>query len=542
MTGSAITAGGSAGGVDGQQWWKSAVIYQIYPRSFQDSNGDGIGDIRGIVARLEYLAWLGVDAIWISPFYPSPMADFGYDVSDYIGVDCIFGTLSDFDELLARAHALRLRVLLDFVPNHTSEQHPWFLDARRSRDDPKRDMYIWRDPAPDGRPPNNWLSDFGGCAWEWDERTGQYYYHAFLKQQPDLNWRNPEVRAAMYDVLRFWLNRGVDGFRVDVLWHLIKDELFRDNPANPDWVPGMPPHKKVLQLYSADRPEVHQVVSEMRRVLAEYGEDRLLIGEIYLPLARLVTYYGRDLSGAHFPFNFHLIQAAWKARSLEREIQEYEAALPEGGWPNWVLSNHDKPRIASRVGAMQARVAAMLLLTLRGTPTIYYGDEIGMQNVHIPPERVRDPFERNVPGQGFGRDPQRTPMQWNSGRNAGFTPGSPWLPLAPDAGKVNVDAEAGDPRSMLSLYLSLLSLRRETAALAVGRYVAVRASGDVLAYAREAASERFVVALNLGPEPARLALPWQCRIVLSTHNDRDGERVRAPLHLRGDEGVLALVE
>lgn len=520
-------------------WWQRGVIYHIYPRSFQDSNGDGVGDLRGIRERLDYLTWFGVDAIWISPFYPSPMADFGYDVSSYTDVDRLFGSLADFDELLEAAHARGLRVVLDFVPNHTSDKHPWFQAARRSRDDPKRNMYLWRDPAPDGGPPNNWLSDFGGSAWEWDERTGQYYYHAFLRQQPDLNWRNPKVREEMYDVLRFWLGRGVDGFRVDVLWHLIKDERFRDNPPHPDWKPGMPPHKKLLQLYSADRPEVHEVVSEMRHVLAEYGEDRVLIGEIYLPLARLIAYYGRDLGGAHVPFNFHLIQAAWHARSLEREIADYEAALPEGGWPNWVLSNHDKPRIASRVGRRQARVAAMLLLTLRGTPTIYYGDEIGMRDVYIPPARVKDPFELNVPGQGFGRDPQRTPMQWDGGRNAGFTTGAPWLPLAPDAQRVNVEAGAIDRRSMLSLYRALLSLRRESAALSVGRYIPVAASGDVLAYAREHGDVRFLVALNLGPEPATVPAPWPCRLVLSTWGDREGERVTGALKLRGDEGVLA---
>ncbi|HEX2138378.1 MAG TPA: alpha-amylase family glycosyl hydrolase [Woeseiaceae bacterium] len=526
----------------GDQWWKHGVIYQIYPRSFQDSNGDGIGDLRGIIERLDYLAWLGVDAVWISPIYPSPMADFGYDVADYTDVDPIFGTLADFDELLARAHGLGLKVLLDFVPNHTSDRHPWFLEARRSRESPGRDWYIWRDPAPDGGPPNNWLSDFGGSAWEWDERTGQYYYHAYLKQQPDLNWRNPEVRAAMYDVLRFWLDRGVDGFRVDVLWHLIKDDRFRDNPVNPDWTPDMPPHKRVLQLYSADRPEVHEVVEEMRNVLEEYGEDRLMIGEIYLPLARLVSYYGRDLRGAHLPFNFHLIEAQWHARNLDREIDEYEAALPDGGWPNWVLSNHDKPRIAARVGSRQARVAAMLLLTLRGTPTIYYGDELGMHDVDIPPECVRDPFELNVPGKGFGRDPQRTPMQWSGGPNAGFTTGTPWLPVPADARSVNVDAEAEDPGSMLSLYRRLLALRRESAALSAGCYVPLQASGDVLAYARRAASERWLIVLNLGAEPAETSLPCRCRIVLSTHGDRDGESLDTPLRLRGDEGILALEE
>ncbi len=526
----------------GHHWWQYGTIYQVYPRSFQDSNGDGIGDLRGIIERLDYLAWLGVNALWISPFYPSPMADFGYDVADYTDIDPLFGTLTDFDELLAKAHGMGLRVLLDFVPNHTSDRHPWFVEARSSREAATRDMYIWRDPAPDGGPPNNWLSDFGGSAWEWDEATGQYYYHAYLKEQPDLNWRNPEVRAAMYDVLRFWLERGVDGFRVDVLWHLIKDDRFRDNPVNPDWTPDMPPHKRVLQLYSADRPEVHEIVTEMRDVLEEYGDDRLLIGEIYLPLARLVSYYGRDLRGAHLPFNFHLIEANWHARNLAREIDAYEAALPEGGWPNWVLSNHDKARIASRVGRPQARVAAMLLLTLRGTPTIYYGDELGMRNVEIPAECVRDPFELNVPGKGFGRDPQRTPMQWSGGTSAGFTTGTPWLPIPADARVVNVARQAEDADSMLSLYRRLLALRREHAALSVGRYVPLEASGDVLAYARESGTERFVIALNLGPEPADMSLPCDCRVVLSTLDGRDGEAVRTPLRLRGNEGVVALGE
>lgn len=523
-----------------RRWWQCGVIYQVYPRSFQDSDGDGVGDLRGIIDRLDYLAWLGIDAVWLSPIYPSPMADFGYDVADHTDVDPLFGTLADFDELVARAHAKDLRVLLDFVPNHTSDRHPWFVEARRSRAAPTRDMYIWRDPAPGGGPPNNWLSDFGGSAWELDEGTGQYYYHAYLKEQPDLNWRNPGVRMAMYDVLRFWLDRGVDGFRIDVLWHLIKDDRFRDNPVNPDWTSEMPPHKRVLQLYSADRPEVHDIVEQIRDVLEEYGDDRLMIGEIYLPLARLVSYYGRGLRGAHLPFNFHLIEAQWHARNLAREIGEYEAALPEGGWPNWVLSNHDKPRIAARVGPRQARVAAMLLLTLRGTPTIYYGDEIGMDDVDIPPERVCDPFEINVPGKGFGRDPQRTPMQWDGGRNAGFTKGSPWLPVAPDASKVNVNAQANDPTSTLSLYRRLLGLRREHPALAGGRYVPLQATGDVLAYARVGASERFVIVLNLGLEPAEASVPCRCRIVLSTHGDREGEALHAPLRLRGDEGVLAL--
>ncbi len=373
-------------------WWKSAVLYQVYPRSFQDSNGDGIGDLPGITARLPYLAELGVDALWLSPVFASPMADFGYDVSDYTGIDPLFGTMADFDALLHEAHARGLKVLLDFVPNHTSDQHPWFSESRASRNSAKRDWYIWRDGAPGGGPPNNWLSEFGGSAWAFDAKSGQYYYHAFLAAQPDLNWRNAQVRAAMHEVMRFWLGRGVDGFRVDVIWHLIKDAAFRDNPPNPDFRAGDPPHRRQLPLYSADQPEVHDLIRELRGVIDEFPE-RLLIGEIYLPLDRLVTYYGRELAGVHLPFNFSLLETPWNARAVSQLIDRYESLLPKGAWPNWVLGNHDRPRVASRIGQAQARVAAMLLLTLRGTPTLYYGDEIGLAaGTHSggpPPRSVR---------------------------------------------------------------------------------------------------------------------------------------------------------
>ncbi|MBV9077236.1 MAG: alpha-amylase, partial [Methylobacteriaceae bacterium] len=358
-------------------WWKDGIVYQIYPRSFQDSNGDGVGDLAGITSRLGYIADLGVQAVWISPIYPSPMADFGYDVSDYTGIHPLFGDLADFERLVAEAHRRGLKVILDFVPNHTSDEHPWFIESRSSRDNPKRDWYLWRDPKPDGSAPNNWVSNFGGSAWQYDERTGQYYYHAFLREQPDLNWRNADLREAMFDVLRVWLDRGVDGFRVDVIWHLIKDAEFRDNPPNPAYHSGRPEIESLLQEHSADQPEVHEVIAGMRRVIDSY-QDRVLIGEIYLPIERLVAYYGKDLTGAQLPFNFQLIQTAWNARAISRLVAEYEAALPAGGWPNWVLGNHDQPRIAARIGAAQARVAAMLLLTLRGTPTMYYGDEIGL--------------------------------------------------------------------------------------------------------------------------------------------------------------------
>ncbi|HEX2189083.1 MAG TPA: alpha-amylase family glycosyl hydrolase [Longimicrobiaceae bacterium] len=523
-------------------WWQRGIVYQVYPRSFQDSDGDGVGDLRGITARLDYLRWLGVDAVWISPVYPSPMADFGYDVSDYCGIHPMFGTLEDFDRLVAEAHARGLKVILDFVPNHTSDRHPWFLESRASRDSPKRDWYIWRDPAPDGGPPNNWLSNFGGPAWTLDEATGQYYYHAFLREQPDLNWRNPEVEAAMLDVLRFWLERGVDGFRVDVIWHLIKDPELRDNPPNPDWTPDQRPYDALHKVHSTDQPEVHDVIGRMRRLFDEYDE-RVLIGEIYLPVERLMHYYGPDLTGVHLPFNFQLILARWDARHLAGLIDEYEAALPEGGWPNWVLGNHDQHRIASRVGPEQARVAAMLLLTLRGTPTLYYGDEIGMHDVEIPPHRVQDPFEKNVPGKGLGRDPERTPMQWDTGPNAGFTTGEPWLPLADDWRVINVELERDAPRSTLSLYRRLIDLRRGEPALEVGRFLPVAAEGDVLAYQRCArrGESDFLVALNLGPRPQVLLRPPGSPpgvVAVSTHLDREGERVESDVRLRPDEGVL----
>ncbi|HEX7230925.1 MAG TPA: alpha-amylase family glycosyl hydrolase, partial [Candidatus Binatia bacterium] len=448
-------------------WWQRGIIYQVYPRSFMDSNGDGVGDLRGLISRLDYFRGLGVDAVWLSPIYPSPMKDFGYDVADYTGIHPLFGTLDDFDVLVREAHAREIKLVLDFVPNHTSDQHPWFIESRSSRDNPKRDWYLWRDRSPNGGPPNNWLSCFGGSAWEYDPQTEQYYYHAFLREQPDLNWRNPEVIEAMLNVLRFWLDRGVDGFRVDVLWHLIKDEQFRDNPINPDWREGADPYQKLLPLHSTDQAEVHAVVTRMRRLIDRY-QDRVLIGEIYLPVERLVQYYGVNLSGVHVPFNFQLLLARWQARDIARIIAQYETALPRGGWPNWVLGNHDRPRIASRVGPKQARVAAMLLLTLRGTPTLYYGDEIGMHDVEIPLDKVQDPFEKNVPGRGLGRDPQRTPMQWNAARNAGFTTGEPWLPVAKDYAEINVERERDDPSSFLSLYTQLISVRRGEPALEVG--------------------------------------------------------------------------
>ena len=526
-------------------WWQRGVVYQIYPRSFMDSNGDGVGDLAGITGKLDYLVWLGVDAIWISPFYPSPMADFGYDVSDYTGIHPLFGSMEDFDHLLEQMHARGLKMILDFVPNHTSEEHPWFLESRSSRDHPKRDWYLWRDPAPDGGPPNNWLSVFGGSGWELDETTGQYYYHAFLREQPDLNWRNPEVQEAMLKAMRFWLDRGVDGFRVDVMWHMIKDDQFRDNPPNPDYRPlEQGKFRSLVPAYSTDQPEVHEIVRMMRRVMDEY-DDRVMIGEIYLPIQKLVTYYGAEGAGAHLPFNFQLIQLPWDAKRISAAIDEYEGAIPPDGWPNWVLGNHDKSRIASRVGTEQARVAVMLLLTLRGTPTLYYGDEIGMHDVMISPERVRDPQEENEPGKGLGRDPERTPMQWDASQNAGFTTGEPWLPTADDFRVVNVEVERDDPDSMLSLHRRLLELRRREPALSVGSYAPAGTTDHLLAYRRESGGRSFLVVLNLSHEPGFLEPERQSprgRVVVATRREREGHRVAERVELSGDEGVVILLD
>lgn len=522
-------------------WWQRGVIYQVYPRSFQDSGGDGIGDLPGITGRLDYLQWLGVDAVWLSPIYPSPMADFGYDVSDYTGIHPMFGSMQDFDRLLQEVHQRGMRLILDFVPNHSSEQHPWFLASRSSRSDPKRDWYIWRDPGPGGSAPNNWLSVFGGPAWSFDEDTGQYYYHAYLAEQPDLNWRNPEVREVMLDAMRFWLDKGVDGFRVDVMWHLIKDEHFRNNPSNPDYQEGMPTYQQLGPAFSVDQPEVHDVVAEMRRVVDGY-DQRVLIGEIYLPIPQLVTYYGRgDQPGAHLPFNFQLITLPWDARRISAAIDRYEGELPDGAWPNWVLGNHDKPRIASRVGPDQARVAAMLLLTLRGTPTMYYGDEIGMRDVEVPPERAQDPTELRNPGMGMGRDPFRTPMQWSPEEGAGFSRAQPWLPVAEDYRAVNVEVQRDQQRSMLSLVRGLIELRRTEKALSLGDYFPVNASGPLLAYRREHADERFLIALNLSSRRQELPAgeaPWRGVIVRSTHPESEGGRVDGGVRLGADEGVV----
>ena len=536
------------------QWWQRGIIYQIYPRSFQDSNGDGIGDLPGVTARLDYLASLGVEAVWLSPVFKSPMKDFGYDVADYVDIDPIFGTLQDFDELVREAHARGLRIMLDLVPNHSSDQHPWFQEARASRDNPKRDWYIWRDPAPDGGPPNNWLSFFGGRAWTLDETTLQYYLHQFLPEQPELNWANPEVREAMLNVMRFWLERGVDGFRVDVIWLLGKHGEFLDEPENPNWREGDFERGKLQHVHTEDLPETHAYIREMRAVLDAYstpGRERMMVGEIYLPLEKLVTYYGRG-DECHLPFNFLLLTLGeWNARAVRELADRYDAACREyDGWPNWVLGNHDQHRFRSRVGDAQFRVAQMLLLTLRGTPTVYYGDEIGMRNVVIPPERAQDPAGlRQQDTPAASRDPERTPMQWDASPHAGFSSAEPWLPVADDYGAVNVAAQEHDAASDLTYFRALTTLRNDLPALHAGEYIPLDTDApDVFAFLRSHAGERVLVVLNFGAEGVALNFGAHASHMGGEHGmegelllsstGRAGRVALANVELHGNEALL----
>ena len=512
------------------RWWQTGAVYQIYPRSFADTTGGGTGDLAGITGRLDYLEWLGVDAIWISPFYPSPMADFGYDVSNHVDVDPLFGSLADFDELLAKAHDRGIRVLIDYVPNHTSDQHAWFAESRASRTAEKRDWYVWRDPGPNGRPPNNWLSMFGGPAWEWDEPTGQFYLHTFLREQPDLDWRNPAVRAAMFDVARFWLDRGVDGFRIDVAPMVMKDPELRDNPPNPSPTPEelarLGPWMTQLHVNDHNHPDMHELYRAFRALLDSYPGERVSIGELHHPDFDVwAAYYGERQDEIHVPFNFHLTFAPWSSDRVRAAIVGVQKALPAGAWASWVLGNHDQPRFASprRAGRAQAKVGMLMLLTLRGTPTIYYGDEIGMVDVPIAPADARDPLERREPGRG--RDPQRSPMQWDASPNAGFTApdANPWLPVAPDAATVNVAAQIEDPDSLLSLTRRLLRLRREHPVLHVGDFEPFGPTPDgIVAYRRVSPSGRLAVIANLTDGPRTVPGAGPGRVLIGTDRDRDG--------------------
>ena len=528
-------------------WWQRAVFYQIYPRSFQDSNGDGIGDIPGIIRRLDYLndgrknsASLGVDALWISPFYPSPMTDFGYDISNYTDVDAMFGSLDDFKTLLKEARKRNIKVIIDLVLNHTSDQHPWFLESRSSKDNPKRDWYLWHPGRPPRfqwllgkhrrpRKPNNWLAIFElKGAWWWDKKTRQYYLGTFTRSQPEVNWRNLELREAMYDVMRFWLDLGADGFRLDVVNWFVKDDEFRSNP----WSMIMSPDLFQDHIYDRNRPETHDICRRMRALSDEYttderrkpAEERVLVGEVFTKNAQLAAeFHGYNNDQLHMAFNFDFLYQPWNARAFYQSIMRWYEAIPAGAWPNFTLSNHDQPRHYGRYKKplfteARARVAAAMLLTLKGTPFLYYGEEIGMDNLPIRRSDLQDPFGKKTwPIRKFGRDPERTPMQWDSSPYAGFTEHGhrPWLPIPRDSVRKNVDVQLAEPDSLLNFYRHLIALRKEHPVLQIGEITfLVPGTRNLLAYRRELpqndATRSVAVFLNFG---MRKVLDFQRHII-----------------------------
>ncbi len=522
------------------RWWDGAVIYQVYPRSFADGNGDGVGDLAGILGRLDHLrgtdASLDVDALWLSPIYPSPLADFGYDVSDYVGVAAEYGTLDDLDALIAACHDRGLRLLMDLVPCHTSIEHPWFVEARSSRSSPKRDWYIWADARPGGGPPTNWDAVFGGSSWAWDEATGQFYLHTFYPEQPDLNWRNPEVAAAMADVMRFWFRRGVDGFRVDAIFAAIKDDQLRDNPPNrrPHHIPGLGVAEGAKDpLWSMNRPEVLDVVRLLRGVADEFP-GRVLVGETYLPVEEVASYLGGGRGDEfHIAFDFELLLSPWEHQHLTLAIERAEALHPRDVWPTYAISNHDQVRHATRWGPERTRAAAFLLLTLRAVAVLYAGEEIGMVDASL--EILPTPtFDR------AGRDACRTPMQWDASPLGGFTTGAPWLPLVDPATR-NVAAQSGDPGSLMALYRRLIAARRSSPALRLGQHRSVfDVAPDVLCWIREIDDERALVLLNLSDAPRGCdlrAVPEPSGEVIVATSARDGLVELGALVLESLEGI-----
>jgi alpha-glucosidase len=501
----------------GPEWWRHAVIYEIYPRSFQDSNGDGIGDIKGITSRLDYLHDLGIDAIWITPMYPSPGVDYGYDISDYTAIDPTYGSMADFDNLVAEAKKRNIRVIMDYVINHTSDQHPWFVESRSSRDNPKRDWYIWRDgkgeTATDkGQPPNNWQSWFGHSAWQWDEKTRQYYYHYFYVQQPDLNWRNPEVHKAMDGVLDFWMQRGVAGFRIDAVSRLFEDPEMRDDP----YLPGHNAYgdRNIQHKYTDDLPQVHDVLKEVRSVVDKYPGNPVLVTEADEPnVGALTKMYGNG-DEVQLPMDFQIADvnelSARRFRELFNQIENNSAH----GQPEYFFSNHDQPRQWDRYGDGEhndqiAKLMAVLELTTRGTPQMYYGEELGMRTT--PPTRiedVHDPIGKIGWPKEKGRDGERTPMQWTASPEYGFTTASKaWLPIPPSASKYNVATESSDPESILNTYKKLLALRKTDPALRDGVQISVGDDPDVFAYVRVVPGHTVFVALNMSNKQRSISLP-----------------------------------
>lgn len=527
-------------------WTSVNALYQIYPRSFFDTNDDGVGDLGGIIEKLSYLKGepdsLGVDAIWISPIYPSPMADFGYDVSDYCDIHPIFGDLNQFKMLLEKAHARGIKVMMDFVPNHTSDQHPWFQEALRDTHSPKRDYYVWRDPKPDGSPPNNWISIFGGSMWQRDDISGQYYLHSFLKEQPDLNWDNSAVREEMKEVLRFWLDMGVDGFRADAVWHMAKDDQLRDNPTNPDFVGGADDYGSLIHTRSRYGPKLFTYLKELANVVGSY-DDRIIIFENYPDpaLGDVVEQYRQFYDvhhGVAMPFNFEAMFLPWSATAFGDFMQRFQAILRPGDTPVYCLSNHDQSRIVTRFGSEQAKLMAMFLLTQPGLPTMYYGDEIGMADGHILPHQVQDPSGKSNPMGG--RDPERTPMQWSAGKHAGFTNHIPWLPVAQNATNNNVEVENQNGGSFLALYRTLLGLRARDSTFGKGVVTHIKSDNDeILAYECRSYKDRYVVILNFSDHLSQVFASHTGEVVCCTQPEREPRLEKnGEVKLEAYEGII----
>jgi alpha-glucosidase len=484
-------------------WWKRGVIYQISVASFADSDDDGMGDLRGIINNLDYLGdgtphSLGVDAIWLTPINASPMLDFGYDVSDYYSVNPLFGSMRDFEELLEACHRRGIKVIMDMVLNHTSDQHPWFAESRSSRDNPKRDWYVWRDGRSPGKAPNRWLAVVEGSAWEYDDATRQFFYHAFLPFQPDLNWRHSEVRETMLGVVGFWLDKGVDGFRLDLINFLYEDALLRDNPRKA----GMRPYDWQRHLRDRSQPESLEAARELRRITDRYP-DRVMMGEVYTDTPQdAVAYMGDGTDALHLSFYLDFAERKWKAEAFRESVGWLEEHLPAGGWPCYYLNNHDLPRTYTRLGKggdaeARAKVAAAMMLTLRGTPIIYYGEEVGMPASKVPRKLMDDPIGKKFWPIPVGRDGSRTPMHWSGERNAGFTAGKPWLPVDPSHAGRNAERQDKEPDSLLNWYRRLIWIRKEKPALMAGSYRVIDgAPKGVFAYLRESEVDRTAVFLN----------------------------------------------
>lgn len=535
-------------------WWKDAVVYQIYPRSFYDSNGDGIGDLEGIIQKLDYLNdgtpnSLGIDAIWLSPIYPSPMYDFGYDISDYNNIDSVFGDLKIFQRLLKEAHKRKIKIIMDLVVNHTSHLHPWFLESRSSKKNPKRDWYIWKDPV-DGKEPNNFLGTFGGKAWTWDEKTQAYYYHSFLTEQPDLNWRNPEVKKAIFDMIQYWLDMGVDGFRLDVVNLFFKDDQWRDNPSR--FFKGMRPFDRQVHIYDRDRPEMHELLRELRRLIDAKG-DRMTVGEVMMdPPGKVsipASYYGNN-DELHMAFNFAFLYSFWGAKNFKKVIDDWESALGPENWPNYTLSNHDFRRHITRYHSRKldmerAKLTALMLLTLRGTPFLYYGEEIGMESERVPKKDLQDPVGISYWPFHSGRDSERKPMCWDETTNGGFSSGKPWLPIYSEYPTRNVKSMQQDPMSLWNFYRDTISVRKQSKALKSGSIeTGIDSSEDIFYYTRRSGKEVFHIVLNFSSEEKSFYFPGNWipkRVILDNYQSGIQDRTiveSRDIHLLPCQAVL----